>query len=71
MGSRAGLPQDYALIAETIEKTPPAEHTGETSPTKVEDVPADEQEPACVILAEDDVVEIHVGTEDLNQPTWN
>ena len=34
--------------------------------TKVEDAPAKEQVPAHAILAEDDVVEIHAGTEDLD-----
>ena len=66
MGSGAGSPQDYTPIAEDKEKTPLAEDPGEISPTKVEDAPADEQEPAHVTRAEDDVVEIHVGTEDLD-----
>ena len=57
--SGAGLPHDYPLTVEA-KKTPPTE--------QVEDVSADEQEPisAPVALVEDDVVELHVGTEDLD-----
>ena len=65
MGSRAGSPQDYTPMVET-EKTPLVEGTGETSPTKVEDAPAEEQEPARAIAVEDDVVELHAGTEELD-----
>lgn len=54
-------------MAET-EKTPPVEGTGETSPTKVEDAPAKEQETARAVPAEDDVVKLHMETDDLDQP---
>ena len=64
-GIQGGITRDYTPIAETMEKTP-AEDTGETPPAKVEDAPAGEEEPACVTPAEDDVVEIHAGAEDLD-----
>ena len=41
--------------------------TGKTPPTEqVEDAPTDEQEPTCITLVEDDVIELHAGTEDLD-----
>ena len=67
MGSGVGSPEDYAPIAETTEKTPLAEDTGKTPPTEqVEDAPTDKQEPTHITPAEDDVIELHAGTEDLD-----
>ena len=66
MGSGVGSPQDCTPMADTMEKTPPAQDTGRTPPTEqVECAHTDEQEPAHIAPAEDDVGELHVGMEDL------
>ena len=62
--------QNRCLVSERFIEpgaTPPHEHTPEAEARKTpqtENIPADEQEPACVIV-EEDVVELHVGTEEL------
>ena len=64
--SMAESPQDYAPTGET-KNTPLAEDTGKTPPTgQVEDVPVDGKEPAPITPVEDDVVELHMGMEDLD-----
>ena len=62
--------QNRCLVSECFIEpgaAPPHGHTPEAEARKTpqtENVPADEQEPACVIV-EEDVVELHAGTEEL------
>ena len=66
--SRAGSPHDYTPKSEA-KKIPPTGDTGKTPLTEqVEDFPVNEQKPAHMIAEEDDVVELHMGTEDLLVP---
>ena len=61
----AGLPCKYTPKAEA-KKIPPTGGAGKTPPTEqAEDIPADEQEPAHIVVEEDDVVELHMGMEDV------
>ena len=62
--------QNRCLVSECFTEpgvASPCEHTPEAEARRTpqtEDVPVDQQEPACII-PEDDVVELHAGTEEL------
>ena len=61
----AGSPRKYTPEAEA-KKIPPTGEAGKTPLAEhVKGVPMDEQEPTCIVVEEDDVMELHAEMEDL------